>query len=130
MSSALRICRFNHSYYGFNTSYDKCRRWRNSTVSGAFASILDTILRALRCQCKEVLSLLTSSRKEVISFLTSYCKDVLVPCRIQEQANARSPKKLLTCRGKVSSYNTHANVQLIWSKKQKQPKLSLIPFFH
>ena len=30
--------------------------WRNSTVPGAFASHLDTILRALRCQCKEVLS--------------------------------------------------------------------------
>ena len=62
-------------------------------------SRLDAILHMLRCQCKEVLSVLTSSRKEVISFLTSYCKEVLAPFKIQEQANARSHKKLPAYRG-------------------------------
>ena len=77
------------------------------TISGAFGSRLHTILCMLRCQWKEVVSVSTSSRKEVISFLTSYCKEVLAPCRIQEQANARSRKKLPACRGKKNFLYTH-----------------------
>ena len=84
-------------FYMWNTSNGKCRCWRNSTIPDAFASRLDTILRVPRCQCIEVLSVLTSNRKEVLSFLTSHCKEVLVPCTIQEQATARS----------CCSYNTH-----------------------
>ena len=47
------------------------------TVPDAFASRLDTILHVPRCQCIEVLWILTSNRKEVLSFLTSHCKEVL-----------------------------------------------------
>ena len=69
-------------------------RWRNSTVPGAFASHHDTILRMLRCRCKEVLSVLTSNRKEVLSLLTSHCKEVLVPLYDPRASHCKKPQEV------------------------------------
>ena len=100
----------------FHERIKRCLPFANICIGSgdAFALHLDIILHVLKCQCKEVLLVLTTNRKEVLSFLTSYCKEVLVPSRIdgkklQEVAGLQTQKEVLiihTCYTCIDDENT------------------------